>query len=242
MTPRHDWTWGGGNFLASASIRYHCWRHCACKSNPPQDPDTSKLWRFITGLQFRLHDDGSVDLQASGSSQQQPQGSNSITQVLPSQQQQQQSSTNTRAGTCGSSGIEFCPKSWDTIAWGSIPREPPNVTDIVQPSPPKDGVMGVCGNKCTRPLDCGTTEDQYSCSCAFPSANDAHILGLDPVMPTAICVALFSSTLNGHRKGLGGRSLQGYVDQKGVPHHCRCNETTVLDACCQSKDGIVWIS
>ena len=238
MTPRLDWTWEGDNFLATASIRFHCWRKCACKSNPPLNPDTSQLWEFITGLGLRLHNDGSVALEPSGSGQQ-DQGTSTGIQVLPPQQQ---GASNSPSGTCGASGNEFCPKSWDKTAWGPLPLDPPNVTDIVKPFPPKNGSMGVCGNKCNGPSDCGTTESQYSCSCAFPSPNDARLLGLDPVAPIAICIALFSSALNGDGNGLSGRNLPKYVDARGVPHSCKCNETTVSDACCKPSHRMIRVS
>ena len=243
MTPRYDWSWGGGNFFSTVNIRFHCWRHCTCKTDPPLDPDTTKLWRFLTDLQLGLQDDGSVNLEPSGSSEQ-GQGANTETQqVLPPQRP---GTTNSRSGTCGANLDEFCPKAWDTAAWGPIPNEPPNVTNIVKLYPPKAGVMGVCGNNCTGPSDCGTTKDQYSCSCAFPSPSDAHLLGLDPVAPIAICIALFASAVDGKGseigKGLGGRGLHEYVDERGVPYSCRCNETMVLDACCESSDGMVWVS
>ena len=241
MTPRYDWSWGGGNLGAVASIRYHCWRHCTCSSGPPVDRDPSGLWRVLTGLHIGIQSDGSVTMEATGSSQQGP-GTNAGTQqVLPPQQPGTSSSP---SGTCGPNHDEFCPKTWDTAAWGPIPLEPPNVTDIVKTSPPKAGVMGVCGNRCTGPSDCGTTEDQYSCSCAFPSVNDAHLLGLDPVTPVAVCIALFASAMGGtsNGKGLGGRDLNVYVDQEGVPYSCRCNETVVSDACCESRDGMLWLS
>ena len=235
MTPRYDWTWEGGNFFATAAIRFYCWQHCACKSNPPLNRDTSNLWQFMTSLQLQLHDDGSVGLKPSGSGQQQ-QTSDKGTQVLPPQQQ---GASDSPSGTCGANRDEFCPKAWDTMAWGPVPHAPPNVTDIVKPVPPKNGSIGVCGNKCSGPSDCSTTEHQYSCSCAFPSASDAHSLGLDPVTPIAICIALFSSALHGSGNGLGGRNLPRYVDSQGVPHNCRCNETTVADSCCRSSKAIV---
>lgn len=239
MTPRYDWTWGGGNFFATVNIRYHCWRHCVCKSNPPQVRDTSKVWRVLANLQLGLREDGSVDLKPVGSLQQ-GQGTHlGMQQVLPPQRQDAPRSP---SGTCGATHDEFCPKAWDTAAWGPIPLGPPNVTDIVQPSPPKPGVMSVCGSTCTSPSDCGTTENQFHCSCAFPSVNDAHLLGLDPVAPVAVCIALVASAVvgKGYRKGLGGRDLGGYVDERGMAYSCRCNETVVLDACCESRSGIVW--
>ena len=220
MTPRHDWTWGGGNFYATASIRFHCWRQCTCNNDPPQDPDTTKLWHFLTGLQLGLHIDGSMNLEPAGNQVQQTQlqqqgqvqdqGQGASTsgsrqqQILPPQSPGAQ---NSPSGTCGPDHNEFCPKQWDEIAWGPIPREPPNVTDIVHPLPPKAGVMGVCGNRCTGPQDCGTTNEGYSCSCGFPSDSDARLLGLDPVVPVAVCLALVAAKMEGvsGMTSLGGR-------------------------------------
>ena len=44
FTPRYEWTWGGGNFLGSAAIRYHCWQRCACAQNPTKGNLTSSLF------------------------------------------------------------------------------------------------------------------------------------------------------------------------------------------------------
>ena len=200
--------------------------------DPPTDPDTAKIWRFMSALQLRLHDHGSLYLEPSGTKSEGDAG-DSDWEILPPQQQLGMFRTYA-SGTCGPNKDEFCPKEWNETAWGQIPVEPPNVTDIVKVEPPKNGSLGVCGNKCTGPADCGTTEHQYSCSCAFPSVSDARLLGLDPVVPVAVCLALFSSAAS---KNLGGRQVEKFVDERGVPHSCRCNETMVSDACCTLNSG-----
>ena len=77
------------------------------------------------------------------------------------------------------------------------------------PSPPKAGVMGVCGNRCSGPQDCSSTNSSYSCSCAFPSDSDARMLGLDLVAPVTVCIALLAAVVGGgSEKGwLGGRDM-----------------------------------
>ncbi len=121
---------------------------------------------------------------------------------------------------------------------------------------PSNRNLTVCGNKCNSIADCGGSEDAggFDCSCALPSGQDARRLGLDPVAPIAFCLALYKSSLGisqlgGKRNVLGERMEMGYrvnergvsayVDKRGVPYTCRCNETFVGDACCRSRNGIV---
>ena len=105
--------------------------------------------------------------------------------------------------------------------------------------------MSICGNECHQPSDCGTSDDQYSCSCAVPSYADTRKLGLDPVAPVAVCIALFASSMNAKAKAksgsLNGRAVmrgggegRGYTDSFLVPHTCMCDHVTqrVSDECC----------
>ena len=237
MTPRLDWTWAGGNLFASASIRFYCWQRCACKVDPSRHDDTTPLWAFIHGHEMALRPNGAMIFQSSSSNSVQTQ----VTQMLPPQ-----NGTGSPSGTCGASGTDFCPAAWDEATYGPAPRTPPNVTDLIKPDPP-DTNLTVCGNKCKGSSDCASANDKYGCSCAFPTSEDAHTLGLDPVVPAAICLALFMSSLQGNSfvgksSSLNGRNAPKYVDGRGLPHTCRCNETFVADGCCESKDGIVWLS
>ena len=100
------------------------------------------------------------------------------------------------ADTCGADGKQFCPSPWPVAELGPIPRAPPYSTEIVQPSAivggqvVKDRNLTVCGIKCNGPKDCSLSMDTYGCDCAFPNAEDAHWLGLDPVSPPSVCLSL----------------------------------------------------
>lgn len=249
MTPRLEWTWDGGNFFASASIRYYCWQRCACKTNHSKNGTSTALWNFIRGHELTSRKDGSMFIQPSGdnhnNSPDQGRGSTtSSTQVLPPQK-----GAGSPSGTCGVNGNEFCSQKWDVSTYGPVPVTPPNVTDIIKPSPPNMNLT-VCGNECTKPSDCSTssfpaTDDvdaAVGCSCALPSVDDARTLGFDPVAPVAVCMALFISSIQrqkiagGTPSSLGGRDVQmQFVNAENVPHTCRCNETVIADACCVSS-------
>ena len=137
------------------------------------------------------------------------------------------------SGTCGVNGTDFCPQAWDEHMYGPVPRTTPaNATDIRKP--PTGMNHTVCGNTYRSLSDCGSTDDKYSCSCAFRSFDDTRKLGLDPVYPVAACIVLFTAFF---QSDLGGRSVQGYVDARGVPHTCRCNEMEIGAECCGQSNG-----
>lgn len=254
MTPRLDWTWAGGNLFASAAIRYWCWQRCACQDSPSKDNATLGMWAILQGHELAYRSNGAMYIQATGPV---PKGQARETQILPPQ-----NGTGSPSGTCGASAREFCPRKWDEAAYGAVPRVPLGATDVVKPPPLSDAKMTVCGNKCNNNTDCGSRDTKdFSCSCALPSIPDAKKLGLDPIAPVAVCLALYASSLKTQRLGGkrdliiegSGRSEDGdqltsmqsvaaYVDQKGQPHSCRCNETFVADACCESRDGFVYLS
>ena len=252
QTPRLEWTWVGGNFFASASIRYICWRQCACKNvKPTRDNTTTPLWAFVHGHELTQRPNGAIVIQQEIGPV--PTDSQRETQVLPPQ-----NSRGSPSGTCGSSRDEFCPQAWPSGSYGEVPHVPPDTTDIVKMAPSSDD-KSVCGNNCDGPANCSSSDTEFGCSCAFPSVDDSRTLGLDPVVPVAVCLALFASNFND--KPFGGKralkvgdgithelsskhdSKKGlYVNREGIPHTCRCNATFLADECCASKDGIVWIS
>lgn len=186
------------------------------------------VWPLLPGYSFRQNMDGSYYLVGVGSK-----GDPVSMQILPSQQ----GTTGPHNGHCGPNGTDFCPSKWDKEILGPVPLVPPNTTDIIQPvvTQSKGGNSTVCGNACHGPSDCGSTSttgsDEYSCSCAFPSTDDARKLGLDPVAPVAVCLALFMTSV---QSKLGGKrdTIPTYVDARGVPHTCRCNETVTGAECC----------
>ena len=216
MTPRHDWTWAGGNLRFVASLRWHCSRVCTCWDNPYHDNITTKFWQILEGLSI-MDQDKSLYLMAKATKRQ--------TEILPPQ-----TGPNAPSGTCGVSGTEFCPLDWDFKAWGPVPGTPVGASDIIKPQAPSTN-MTICGNKCRQPSDCGSASDQYSCSCALPTMTDVRALGLDPVAPVAICVALFASSMK-QSTSLNGRNVPIYTDYFRVPHTCKCNATHISDECC----------
>ena len=248
QTPRLDWTWGGGNFFASASIRFVCWRRCACSNvRPNRDNASTPLWAFVHGHALALRPSGAVVIQQETGPV--PPGGERETQVLPPQ-----NGAGSSSGECGVSRKEFCPQDWPSNIYGEIPRAPPDTTDIVKPKAPSSS-QAICGNTCTGAADCSSSDTQHGCSCAIPTLEDARFLGLDPVAPVAVCLALFASSIKQNSLG-GKRALMSrgdsadwgpiglsaestYVDIRGLPHTCKCNLTFTSDACCRSRDGMV---
>ncbi len=225
MTPRLEWTWGGGNFFASASIRMHCIQYCKCTStngSTTNETYLEGLWNFIGGAHLALLPSGQVDLVS--------ENKNPSTTVLPAQD-----GPGSASGICGSDGKQFCRQQWPTSLLGPIPRAPPNATDIVRPgpNPGTNKNLTTCGNTCQGPQDCGGGDDEKACACAIPTAKDAQALGFDPVFPVAVCLVLMHSNFGGEG-GLIGRGLES--------QQCLCNATFIHEECCQSKDGMVWLS
>ena len=215
MTPRHDWTWAGGNLRFVASLRWHCSRVCFCSQDPSHDNVTTDLWRILESLSI-IDQDKSLYLISKAI--------DSRTQILPPQ-----TGPNPPSGTCGVGGTNFCPLDWNFNAWGPVPTVPVGATDIIKPEVPSTNIS-VCGNKCHGSSDCGSIDHQYSCSCAIPTQRDIRTLGLDPVAPVAICIALFASSMNSN--SLNGRNVPRFTDYTGISHTCRCNATFIADDCC----------
>ena len=224
MTPRLDWTWGGGNFFAAASIRMHCIQHCRCTGPNGSTTDATYLkglWRFVVGAQLAAWPSGQVDLVSAGKAP--------SVNILPAQH-----GPGSPSGTCGVNGDQFCPQPWPTSLLGPIPRAPPNASDIVRPgpNPGTNNNLTTCGNTCQGPQDCGGGDFEKACACAIPNEQDAKALGLDPVFPVAVCLVLMHSNFGG-TGGLIGRSEESW--------RCLCNATFTHSECCRSKDGMVWM-
>ena len=218
MTPRHDWTWTGGNLGFVASLRWHCSRVCSCWENPHHDNMTTDMWQILEGLSI-LEQDKSLYLISKSTDRR--------INILP-----EQNGNHAPSGTCGTNGRQFCPLNWDYKAWGPAPETPPGASDIIKPQTPSTNLT-VCGNKCHQPSDCGSTSDKYSCSCAIPTITDIRTLGLDPVAPVAICIALFASSMK--MSTFNGRDVPSYTDYYQMPHTCKCNATYTSDECCVSN-------
>lgn len=175
------------------------------------------------------------------------------------------------SGSCGPDGRQFCPQQWPTSLLGPVPSAPPDATELLRSSssddeaqhPPAKGAakaktqtadLTVCGNKCQGPQDCaspatGNNETDHSCVCAFPNAQDAKWLGLDPVMPVSVCLVLMSAAF-GHKAQVSGGNLngrdvlgirEGEGKRMGEEWLCRCNATFTHNLCCGSRDGMVWL-
>lgn len=250
MTPRYEYTWGGPNFFLAASLRTYCYAHCWCNSvgNKTVTPKFT-VWQFLRNHELVMHTDGSIDY---GKRSPLSQGIyDKIATVLPPQSggSGPSGSTNNAAGTCGADGKQFCPSTWPTEELDAIPRAPPYSSEIGPPvtagsvstSTKAETNMTVCGNKCSGQSDCSASIGGYTCDCAFPNAGDAGLLGLDPVLPPSICLALDVQTF-GFLSNLFGRDGKGrYVDRQGVPYRCRCNSTYTGNECCGSRNGMVWL-
>lgn len=239
LTPRHEWTWGGNNFFASAAIRTYCKFRCACSVDPSKEDLvtsllSSQVWNIIAGQSFAQHGDGSMTLESTGSQQ-------SEVQILPPQPPSNRLSPTPPAGTCGADGLQFCPTPWPTSILGpAIPQAPPNATLIV--TDPGSHNFTKCGQYCSAPQDCGPGDSLDDCFCAIPSPQDARTLGLDVVAPVSVCLvlALAVGGISGRDDGDGvvGRR---YLDERGVAYRCPCNGTFVSSECCGRRDGMVWV-
>ena len=220
-----------------------------------------------------------------------PKTANTLMTILPAQLNRDNSPAQQGrgpSGTCGADRSQFCPQPWPSSLLGPIPSAPPDATEIVAPSPAdpppsssssssassNNGKPGltVCGNRCEGPQDCGQpqqtkgTDAAHQCVCAYPNAKDARTLGLDPVSPASVCLALVTLAFGHAAKSgkqtpggkLGGRdvviappllpssssSSMEYVpagqswDQDWL---CRCNATFTHNVCCGSRTGMVWL-
>ncbi|KAI9676494.1 MAG: hypothetical protein M1817_000652 [Caeruleum heppii] len=260
FTPRVDWTWN--NFLASASIRFHCRRFCRCKypGEKTEPNNGNAVWQFILGLSFISKWDGSTQVARSGTGE-------TLMQVLPPQ-----SGAGPSAGTCGPDGKQFCPTPWPLEILGPIPRGPPgsNMSGLlVAPANPADprqmfdpddatdgsastsnatdasasdadltSTQGQCGASCTGVAECRSPGAGVRCTCKVPNWREAVTAGLDPVFPTALCIALATQMVNPvpAPPGLGRREV--LEDDEAMA--CACNATYVSHSCCGSEDGMIW--
>ena len=230
MTPRLDWTWGGGSFFEAASIRLWCWQRCACSTNPTYDNVTVNLWRWLNNHALTTRPDGSVfdtTLLPSGDPST---ASSSSLSILPPQNR-----ATSASGTCGADGKQFCPYPWNATYFGSAPpRTPPGATNIEKA--PSNRNLTVCGNRCKGPQDCSPSSSDHGCNCAYPFPEDAQQLGLDPVVPVAVCLVL-AYVAKTHE--VGARSVGGFRNSNGELYQCLCDETFASPKCCGSNDGIV---
>ena len=246
FTPRYEWTWGGGNFLGSAAIRYHCWQRCACAQNPTKEDLTSSLFgtpvmRLSTDFWIEENVvDGSMTMNKAtdGTAPHRPGPS---MEVLPAQNvaRNRLNPHGPPAGTCGPDKRQFCPMKWPKMI-GPIPQTPVGATQIVK-SPASAAVsshnLTQCGQYCHRPQDCGSSNVNDYCFCAVPSPQDARTLGLDVIAPVPVCLVLAGLAVS----SLAGRDEIKYLDEQGLEYECPCNSTFTHTACCSSKDGTVWI-
>ena len=243
MTPRYEFTWGGGNFYLAASLRTYCYAHCWCNSVGKSKTSRKNftLWQFLRNHQIVSLGSGAMDYGKRGPL------TKGVYEKLGSILPPQDGPEGPTSGKCGEDGKQFCPAPWPEEQLGPIPGSPPQVTDILPPTVARaDGKkdMTVCGNRCDGPKDCKTSLDYYACSCAFQNQEDARIPGLDPVSPPSVCLSLNKVTfglLPGSRLSGRGEKATEYVDEAGVPYKCRCNGTYTGNECCGSGDGTVWL-
>ena len=249
MTPRYEYTWSGGSFFLSASLRTYCYAHCYCSSVGKARTSRRRfvVWQMLRNHQLVMHGDGSMDYGKRG-----PLSHgiySKIATILPPQDPGK-GAGGSSAGKCGADGRQFCPEPWPLEEFGPVPRAPPYSSEILPPvgPPAVDGTkdLTVCGNRCASNRECSSVLDFYACDCAYPNEGDARALGLDPVAPPSICLAL-NKVAFGLVSGLVGRDGDGieklgrYVDEEGTPYRCRCNATYTGTECCGKRDGMVWV-
>ena len=187
------------------------------------------VWNIVASQNIAQHDDGSLILEATGSQQ-------SELQILPPQPPSNRLSRYPPAGTCGPDKSQFCPTPWPTEILGPISQmqSPPNATLIVTEAGSTNFTK--CGQYCDSPQDCGPSDSIDTCLCAIPSPKDSRTLGLDPISPKTICLALALVI-----SGISGRDIPQYLDERGTPYQCACNSTYISSDCCGSSNGMVWL-
>ena len=220
MTPRLDWTWSGttgASFFHTASIRFHCWKNCICRDRTRKknymDPQV-QMWEWLVE---NLPD--VKDLMSFGTGNRYPMGSSTDAK---GKTRTSARGGNQRAAECADTQAptETCAIPWPFEILGPVPKE------LLKFSPPKPPAIAgwdankACGNQCSGNGDCGS-----DCLCRRPSVEEAKTLGVDPVVPLAMCLDIGS---------VFGRSLEGQVSIE-----CLCNTTYIASECCHSRDGIV---
>lgn len=197
----------------------------------------AQVWRITATHQLARQSDGSITLEAAGSGDGSggggggagatgEAGRTSLGLVLPRQR-----GAKPAAGRCGHDHRQFCPEKWPVDVLGPVPRAPPDATLVWKA--PGDGGKNLtqCGSRCKSPRDCGIGDGsgEDGCFCALPSPQDSRRLGLDPVAPMAVCLALVHAAVSG---GIMGREVGRFVDERGEMYRCLCNETYVSHECC----------
>lgn len=190
---------------------------------------------MTAGHQLARQSDGSITFEEVGSGKGNGEGSagsgqagTSLGLVLPRQR-----GAKPAAGSCGHDHKQFCPEPWPVDVLGPVPRAPPDAT-LVWKAPGDGGTnLTQCGSRCQGPKDCGSGDGsgEDGCFCALPSPQDSRKLGLDPVAPVAVCLALVHAAISG---GIAGRGVERFVDERGEQYRCLCNETYVSPECCGS--------
>ena len=220
QTPRLDWTWNPGSgaaFFKAASLRFHCWKNCAC-SFPGRvknyvDP-TLWMWEWMVENMPK----NSIST-TKGSRY--PMGSSTDENGVILTTYKGSGSGNQRCAA--NADKQGCDIPWPVEILGPVPKAVMRAA-ATQPQAPTIQAWEtkkLCGNKCSGMEDCG--ED---CLCRMPSTEEARALGVDPIVPAALCLGLAS--VFGRELG----SLEEQVD-------CLCNATYIAPACCHSRDGIV---
>ena len=222
MTPRYDWTFAV-NFLAALSIRFHCKLNCRCSGTAPpvSNPATGTFWQVLAQAVVSQQSDGSISFRGYSPLA----GRTVIRQILPPQGQGPENFH--RAGTCGTDGRQFCEEPWPAVFGPPPGPTPPPVKISGDSEGPRQ-----CGNVCSGPLDCSSSDPTAGCFCAVPSPMDAERLGLPPTTPGkvgAVCLAFAGIS---HTSDLNGKRDLGLIDSQGNPYRCLCNETHFAAECC----------
>ena len=218
QTPRLDWTWNPGSgaaFFKVASLRFHCWKNCAC-SLPGRvknyvDPMLG-MWEWMVENMPR----NTISTTKGG---RYPMGSSTDENGVILTTYRGGGSGNQRCGA--NADKQDCDIPWPVEILGLVPKAVTRAAATQPQAPTIEASKKVCGNKCSGMKDCG--ED---CLCRMPSMEEARALGVDPVVPAALCLSLAS---------VFGRELESLEDQI----NCLCNATYKAPACCHSRDGIV---
>ncbi|KAI9893257.1 MAG: hypothetical protein M1814_000385 [Vezdaea aestivalis] len=260
MTPRVEWTFGG-NTRFSFQLRYFCARHCWCASGTQGDREIDPTWG-VAGFVLAKGVNGGLVLKRDAAKESGEQTNKDLYPIAPGAWDGDQPKT------CVVDEVDYCKiEPWPTHILGPKPRmtppnyEPPGSKDHgpgrnspLRP-PSSRSKIAMCGQQCSGPArsSCAGYEDSPTgCRCVLPSYDMAHMMGIDPIAPTALCidtdslVGQLNDILNGPTKSglrLGASKLFGKRDeQRMFQWLCPCNSTYASQGCCDSESGLVWES
>ncbi|KAI9671155.1 MAG: hypothetical protein M1817_003662 [Caeruleum heppii] len=141
MTPRLEMTWD--NFPRSLALRWHCWLHCRCAEDPPEQD--RKAWPLTPHAEVyikKIRDPGGalVDGPVVVHARSMDGSTKGEVEILPAFRV----GVAPVVGTCGPQQRGFCSQAWPASLLGPIPTAPPGAASPpVIPTIPPDEVSDI---------------------------------------------------------------------------------------------------